>query len=408
MPHKLSYYLVKTLKIITVLFSLALIIWFFYQSILHHSNPNGNDLTALTNASRQFYEGENPYAISSGQYIYPLFPAMAAYPMTFLQSGFIPKVICASLWSSLSYLAFFLTIIMSWRFVDRIKSGATILRQNLFSIALLTLILYPFLREEFLNGQINLIVLGGIGGFFGMLRKDRQLWAALFLSVSASISIGPAVCILYVLFTRQYRAAMAFIPLLFLLNIGFPYMINPQSLDYCGYFLAEVVPHLTENWAAGEFGSYSILASIGHIFSIGWSINTKLALTGLCGIGLFLPPTLLAMGYIMKAGRFFIYTFFATIICIITLIFPMFKPYHLLIMTIPFIAILIYWKKTIGAKKPIWKDSLSLLFMGCVIALHLGLIYKQFSVSCLSLAGIYLGFNMLLWRLKQGGNSSNS
>jgi hypothetical protein len=402
MPHKLSYYLVKFLKIITIVFSLALIIWFFYQSIRNHNNPDGNDLTALINASRQFYVGENPYTIDLKQYFYPLFVAMAVYPLAFLQSGYIHKIIAASLWSLLSYLAFFLTIIMSWRFVDRVKSGANILRQNLFPIALLILMLYPFLREEFQSGQINLIILGGIGGFFGMLRKDRQLWAALFLSMAASISVGPAVCILYVFFTRQYRAAMAFIPLLFLLNVGFPYLINPQSLEYCGYFMSEIVPNLTENWANSELGSFSLLGSLENLCNLSLSINSKLALTGLCAIGLLLPPTLLAAGYIMKAGRFYIYTFFATIICITALLFPLFKSYHLLIMTIPFIAILIYWKKTIKDQQHLWKDGLSLLFLGGVIALHLGQIFMIRPIGLLVLLGIYVGFNILLSKMKGG------
>jgi len=404
MPGKLSSSLVKALKIIIIFFSLISILLFFYESIRNHNYLNGNDLTSFINSSRLFHQGENPFASGSQPHIYPLFLAMAVYPLTFLQSGFIPRVFTASLWSLLSYLAFFLTIIISWRFVDRIKSGVIVLRQNLFPIAILILMLHPFLWDEFQSGQTNLIVLGGIGGFFGMLRKDRQLWAALFLSVAASITIGPALCILYVLFTRQYRAAMAFIPLIFLFNIGFPFLINPQSLDYYKYFFAEVAPRMTEGEAAGGFKSFSIISTIGHLFAISWTTNLKQALTGLFTIGLLIPPALAAAGHILNARRIFIYTFFATIVCVIPLIIPMSEPHHLLIMTIPFIAILIYWKNIIATKSGFWRDSLSLLFLGCVITLQLGHAFRQTPLRLLALLGIYIGLNMLLRRLKGAAN----
>jgi hypothetical protein len=288
--------------------------------------------------------------------------------------------------------------------VDRIKSGVTVLRQNLFPIAILILMLHPFLRDEFQRGQANLIVLGGIGGFFGMLRKDRQFWAALFLSVAASITIAPALCILYVFFTRQYRAAMAFIPLIFLFNIGFPFLINPQSLDYYKYLFAEVVPRMTEGEAAGGFKSFSIISTIGHLFAPSWTANLKLSLTGLCAIGLFIPPALTAVGHILNARRIFIYTFFATIVCVIPQIIPMSEPHHLLIMTIPFIAILIYWRNTIELKTGFRRDGLLLLFLGCVITLQLGHAFKQTPLCLPALLGIYIGLNMLLRRLKGAGN----
>jgi hypothetical protein len=400
MPHKLSNSLAKALKIIIIIFSLASFLFFFYQSVDNYSD--GNHLTSYINASRLFYQGENPFTLGPHPYIYPLFLSMAAYPLTFLQSGFIPKAITSSLWSLLSSLVFFLTIIMSWRYVDRIKSRMTVLRQNLFTIALLIVMLLPFLRDNFLKGQIDMIVLGGIGGFFCMLRKDRQLWAALFLSVAASISIGPALCILYVFFTRQYRAAMAFIPLMFLLNIGFPFLINPQSLDYYKYLFADVVPRMAEGGAAGGFNSFSLISTVSHLFSASWTTNLKLALSGLCTIGLFIPPTLFAAGYIMKAGRFFIYTFFATIISIIPLTFPMSAPHQLLIMAIPFVAILMYWRNTFELKTGFWKDGLSLLLLGCAIALQLGHFFMQPPLCLLALLGIYVGLNMILWKMRKG------
>lgn len=391
----------KTLKLIIIIFSLISLLFFFYQSIHNHNNLNGNDLTSMIKASRLFYQGENPFTFGPQPYIYPLFLAMAAYPLTFLQSGFTQKLLAASLWSLLSCLAFFLTIIISWQFVDRIKSGMTVLRQNLFPIALLILMLYPFLWAEFQGGQTNLIVLGCIGGFFCMLRKDRQLWAALFLSVAASITIAPALCILYVLFTRQYRAAIAFIPLIFLFNIGFPFLINPHSLDYYKYLFVEVAQCMAGSEAAGGFKSFSLISTAGHLFAISWTTNLKLALSGLCAIGLLIPPALSAAGHILNARRIFIYTFFATIICIIPLTFPLSESHHLLIMTIPFIAILIYWRNTIEMKTGFCRDGLSLLFLSSMIALQLGHVFKQTPLCLLALLGIYIGLNMLLRRLKR-------
>ena len=400
MSEKLINTLARLLKLLIIVFSISSLLLFFYQSIRNHNYLGGNDLTSYLNSSRLFYNGENPFTSGARPYIYPLFLSVVVYPLSLLQSGYLQKTFAAAIWSLISYFAIFMTIISSWRFLQRLKSYLQTIREIMLPVALLILMIHPFLQDEFLNGQANLIVLGGIGGFFFMLQKDRRLWAALVLAVAASIKIAPVLCLVYALFKRQYSAIFAFFLFVFLFNLGIPYLINHQSLQYYGHFISEILPRISTHEAQSGFRSFSIVSTIGHLFSIDWPTPAKLGLTCLCLVGLLIPPLTIAHRAVTKHDRYFNYTFFATIICIIPLTFPMSEAHHLLILTIPFIAILAYWKNIITTRKVFWHDGLSLLFLFSIIILNLGHAFKHIPLRLPALLGIYVGMNICLWRLK--------
>jgi hypothetical protein len=396
MNARSSENLLKIIKTIVIVFALVSVLLFFYQSIRNHNYENGNDLTTYFKSSQLFYNGENPFTEGARPYIYPLFLVIVVYPLSLLQSGFFAKAIAVSTWSAISYFAFFMTILACLRFLygtDRIRK---VLREQLFPIALAVLILHPFLQDEFLNGQVNLIVLGCAGGFFLMLKENRQLPASVFLAVAASIKIAPAVCLVYVLFSGHYRCLLYFPVILLIFILGLPLLINSSSLGYYHHLISEVYPRLTVHEAESGFKSFSLVSTIFSLTGISAGASIKIGLTGFMSVLLLTPVYLLYRKLSDLKNRFVRLTVFSAIVVVIPLVFPMSEPHHLLILTIPVVVMLSYWESLVSAGRSLLTDRISLLFISAVIFLQVGHAFKDTPLRLMGLLGIYFGLLLVL------------
>ena len=394
---------VTIIKYFVIAFSAVSVGLFFWQSIRNHNYiPNGNDLTAYLNAGRMFFSGENPYTMTIRRYIYPLFLLIVTYPLSFLQSGYFQKAITASLWSLVAYFAFFKTVFASWNYLYDKKTLLTFdrLKEHVFQLSLLILLLHTFLQSEFLNGQVNLVVMGLSAGYFFMLQKDRQFPAALMLAAAAAIKIAPGLCLVYALCTRQYKTVFYFVGLWLLMTLGLPLALNGESINYYGYFIKEIVPIIADSEAAAGFRSFSILSTFSHLFHISWHPQLKIAALVVLAAGMMTPVYIAGRGYLKGADNFFKLTLFAAIVSAIPLTFPMSEAHHLLILTVPFIVIIAYLQKTIRAGAGLSADSLALWFMVCLLILHLGQGLPSTPLRFVALSGLYVGFLMLLRKLK--------
>jgi Glycosyltransferase family 87 len=398
LPRKqLILNIVKTLIVIFGFISLVL---FFYQSIRNYFKFSGIDLTSYIQASQWFFNGENPYQEVPRPFIYPQFILMVVYPLNLLQSSDIGKAIGVAIWSLGLYISLFLTYAASWKMLLKHQSLKEALIKNYVLIALMTIILHPFLQDEFINGQINLFVLGCTAGFFFMLQKDKQFLAALFLAAAISLKIAPGLCILYVVFTKQYRSVLYIIPLVLIFNLAIPYLINNQSLEYYIYFVSDVMPKITGLDFEGGFRSFSLLSTVSHLFKIHWNPLFKMATLGILAIGLFLPIYSLARNEFKGSNDYFKFVLFASIITIIPITFPMSEAHHLLLQTIPFLAVLIYWKTVVeNSGTGIFKDKLSIIFSVGLMAYHIGHVLKPTPIRLFSIIIMYIGMVMLMRKM---------
>ncbi len=405
MPVARNVKIVRIVRFIILIFAIASVTLFFYQSIRNHNYVGGNDLTSYLKASHRFFNGENPYTAKARRYIYPLFLVVANYPFTFLQSGHLFKAVTAACWSLLSYFAFFQTIFASLRYLNGVRAGIVAIRQNLLFVSVLILLVHPFLQDEFLNGQVNLFVLGCTAGYFFMLQRRRLVWAALFLAVATSIKIAPGLCLLFVVFGHRYRTVIYFLLFVVLFTVVIPYSINNESLAYYKYFIAEVMPRITGSDFEGGFKSFSLISTVSYVWGIHWYPPLKVAAVGILALGLFTPVLLITRRTFDRADSFTKYATFAAVVSIIPLTFPMSESHHLLILTIPFLSIMAYWRKVSKTANGLWRDRLSIWFFASLAILHLGQGLKPTPLRLLGLMGIYVGMVMLLSKYCRAGLS---
>jgi len=386
---------------LVILFSGFAIVLFFYQSIRNHNYENGNDLTSYLNSARWFFSGENPFTAPVRRYIYPLFLVIVSYPLSFLQANYWQRALAAATWSLVAYIAFFWTIFASWNIIYGARPVWGWLKGNLFPPALMILLLHPFLQDEFLNGQVNLFLVGSLAGYFFMLQRDRQFSAGLFLAIAAALKVAPALCLIFVIFTRQYRVIPYFIILFFLFVIGIPYAINDQSIAYYGYFVSEVLPSITTSDFEHGYGQYSILSTVSYAFNIHWNPLVKIG--AICIVAAALLAPVIAVGWksYCHAGNYFRLALFAAIMPVIPLTFPMSEAHHLLILTMPLVVIIAYWQRLVEKGKAIFKDRLLLLFASSMVLLHLGHAIKPAPLRLMGLLGLYLGMVHLLRSLSR-------
>jgi hypothetical protein len=300
-----------------------------------------------------------------------------------------------------SYVSIFWTFKISQRISGYSDSGREFLKKNLLTLSILIVMLHPFLQDEFLNGQVNLIVLGGVAGFFVMTEKKQPFLAAVFLAAATAIKIGPALLIVYVLLTRQYRVIIYFIPMLILFILGLPYLINQNTIGYYNYYAQDVIPALSLAEHERGFRSFSLISTVGHIIEIKWNYITKLAAVGITSLILLLPVFKISHKYLQKVNGKYRLAALAFIMSVIPLTFPMSEPHHLLILTIPFIVILSYWRDLLHSGGSFFRDKLSILFSLSVAGLHIGHGLKDTPIRLICLLGIYVGLILLLCRYRE-------
>ncbi len=390
---------IKWAVILAVAFAVVSIVLFYYQSIRNYFKFEEIDFTSYVRASQWFFEGQNPYQEVPRRFIYPLFVLVLLYPFKLLNCTAIGGGISIALWSLGAYLAFFWTIGTSLKLIYNKSSAWESLKSFYLFPVLIVIMLHPFLQDEFLNGQINLYVIVCILGFFVFVETDRRIPAAILIAAAISIKLSPALCLLWVLFTRRYSILFYAMIFVFLMNIVIPQIINSGTIEYYRYFFEEVVPLLTASDAERGFRHFSILSTAGYLFHIQWNPILKLAITALLSGFLISPFIFIHKKSEFCGSAFYDYIIFAGIISVIPLVFPMSEPHHLLILIFPFVAMLVYWKDVIEGHKSIWKDALSLLFIGSVLGLQIGHGLKDTPLRLIGLLGIYTGMVLLSARL---------
>lgn len=127
-------------------------------------------------------------------FTYPPFAAVAMLPMAFVPWGV--AIVIASL------LTIVATGLVVWWLVaepDRRYKAALILA---------LLIAYEPMRETFLFGQVNMLLVALVAGdlFFGVGKNRR--WAGVGIGLATAVKLTPGLFILYLLLTKRWRAAL--------------------------------------------------------------------------------------------------------------------------------------------------------------------------------------------------------
>lgn len=396
MKKNMQAALVKYAVRLVIVFAGISVVLFFVQSINNFYKFAEIDFTSYIRASQNFWDGQNPYLAAPRRYSYPLFLAVVLYPLTWLQSGQILRGFSIGLWSLGAYISFFAAIMAGWKVLAAGKSEALAVKTKVIVSAIMVVLLHPFLQNEFLNGQVNLYVMALAVGFFFMLEKDRQFPAALFLAMAASIKVGPGICLLYVLFTRQYRTIGYFVFLMLLFNIGLPYLVNDQSPAYYDYYRTVVLADAAKHDFLAGWRSFSIISTLSYLFGIHWNPMVKMtAIMGLAVV-LVLPIYFMARPKLPRPDGASRLNILGALTSIIPLAFPISEPHHLLILSIPYIIVIYYWYRQLQTDTNILKDRLSMLFLAVVVGLQFGHGLKDTPIRLFCLLGLYTGLLLIL------------
>jgi Glycosyltransferase family 87 len=128
-----------------------LIVLFAHQTWRKAHRPDGNDLTSYLLAARALTSGANPYEVPTPfPYIYPLFPLITVIPLSV-----VPYGAAVLIWFCVSAAA------LAWvlRWVSRREDQAGQARDAIPIALILVLLLTGVVQSNFLNGQINFLVL---------------------------------------------------------------------------------------------------------------------------------------------------------------------------------------------------------------------------------------------------------
>ncbi len=400
MTEDMTHPALKAGLVLLFVFAFGSVALFSYQSVRNFNRPDGNDLTVYLNAADEFYQDVNPYQHEIRRYIYPLFLTTVLYPLALVAKSSIGKIAVSGLWAFLSFLVFFVTVRVIKRRVSdsgEVAGDASSPRARVLFYALMIVALYPFLQDEFLNGQINLLVIGLVGLFFVLMESGKQMSAAFVLSVAVSIKLAPGIFILYALGQRQWRTVLYFAVMTPALIFGVPALVSSHVLEFYTYYIHIVTATLTAKEASFGFRSFSILSTVTHSLSVTLPSTTRIVLSGALTVVMSLPVFMYfrhgMVSHFQRLGAFGLIT------SIIPLVFPMSESHHLLLLTFPVIVILVYLRGLLSAGVSLFRDNIAIVFMVSLLVLHIGQALKDTPLRFLGLCGLYFGLAFLLRKL---------
>jgi hypothetical protein len=207
-----------------VLFVAAAIIW-CSQAIRKAERQYGNDLTGYLAASRALYAGADPYHLPDRfPYIYPLFLAAVIRPL-----ASVPTPVATVLWFALQSACL-------WYVIRRAGTHARVADADRVVVAAAIVAVFgDVLQNEFLNGQVNIIVLA-LAVAAVHLAERRPRVAAALLAVAVAVKLTPALFLLYWLVERRYRLVVESVAWASVL-IASPWLVVQNRLwpMYSGY-----------------------------------------------------------------------------------------------------------------------------------------------------------------------------
>lgn len=196
------------------------------QAMLSHANP--------------YLGGENFFT----PFVYPPFVLLFFLPLSFL-----PFITAEYLWTGISFLCLFLSLML----LGKMK-GKAISWTGFVLLASIVCITYFPLKFSLGMGQINILVLLCLVSSIYFLQKKNQNLAGVFLGMSLLLKLFPVLLLFYFLIKKQFR-----IFLITLLTVvgGIIITMLVFGTQIHGYFFHTVLPDLLGSWK-GDYYNQSL------------------------------------------------------------------------------------------------------------------------------------------------------
>ncbi|OPC03399.1 hypothetical protein BAS09_06805 [Elizabethkingia ursingii] len=222
--------------------------------------PDGNDFTLYLNASRNFFELKNPYIIESEfDFLYPQTLCILLYPLTLINYK-----VAILIWYLSGILALYISFNECFKMTD---SSGEINKYSLFFISFMAL--FAIVQDNFLNGQVNFIVLCFCVLFFKFLRKSKYILSALFLALAISIKVTPLIFLGFLFFYKEMKIIVLTVLFSAVLMVGIPVLLTNLDFVLSNYrhYLDIFILHRTTNFSESNLHSgYSLTMFLSKYF----------------------------------------------------------------------------------------------------------------------------------------------
>ncbi len=133
-------------------------------------------------------------------FTYPPFAALAMLPMA-IMSWPVAIVVSATA-----------TVLVTW-WLLRLLLGPVIAQQRwtpwfALAVALCLVAVYEPMRETFLFGQVNMLLLGLVAADLLLFTRKDSRWAGVGIGLATAVKLTPGIFIVYLLITKRWRAAI--------------------------------------------------------------------------------------------------------------------------------------------------------------------------------------------------------
>ncbi len=155
------------------------------------------DLNVYYGAVNYWAEGGNIYDFVRGNstygFTYPPFAAFVMLPMAVLPWPVVVTITCAA------------TIAVTVWLLRRLLGKPGWFELGVF---LCLAAVFEPMRETFLFGQVNMLLVGLVSADLLLLTARRSKWAGIGIGLATAVKLTPGIFIVYLLITRRWRAAL--------------------------------------------------------------------------------------------------------------------------------------------------------------------------------------------------------
>lgn len=319
------------LQIASIIILLIIFLVLSFQTYNKANRPDGYDFKSYLISSKALWEGSNPYVTgSSFPYIYPLFLTVLLIPLTQISYN-----ISVYIWFIINVVSLIYSIDYLFRNCDKYN------RSLFYGIPLLLLFLLTLniLQNNFLNGQVNILVLFFSVLYFYFFSKDKLIIASFFLSAAIAIKLVPLIFLLLV-FRKEKISVLfytAIISSVFIFLL--PFVFTGSNLfEYYKYYLDNFLSKSLNNTTGSHDMFYTLNGFLNYILP---------SLTGFTWIkyisALFIVLLVMSIDYRWVKNNFKVFgihIFSLYAICIL-FISPMSETHHL-VFILPGLSLILY------------------------------------------------------------------
>ncbi len=186
----------KQTKTILIIFNILVLLFLLIQTYNKAYRDFGNDFTNYLDSAEILYEGEDPRD--------EIWPYLYFLPFIFTPFLCIPKWLAIFLWFACNAAA----LVWVFEFCKDTYFGEKNTIPPPYSLIIQTgifLLLLPIIQNDFLNGQINIIILALVLLFLRQEHQNHCVPASLCLSLAILLKLVPSIFFAYLLVRQQWR-----------------------------------------------------------------------------------------------------------------------------------------------------------------------------------------------------------